>query len=337
MTRRIAAILSVLALASGAPGPALAWGSSGHRMVGQAAMEALPPELPAFLRTRAAAADVGEFSRELDRSKGSGKAHGVSLDSGHFIDLYDDGTAMGGPRLEAMPPDREAYETALRAAGTNAWKAGWLYYSILETQQQLTRDFAMWRVLDHAARTERNPERRAWFRADLKRREAVILQTTGRLSHYVSDGSQPLHVTIHYNGWGEGPNPEGFTKARIHGPFEGELVAAGVRLDDIRRGMPPASAFQGGLEARIAGYLAVAWREVPTLYRLEKAGALVPGDARGAAFARERLAAGAGALRDFVGLAWRTSAGARLGWPEMTVEDALAGRADVWTSLYGKD
>ena len=144
-------------------------------------------------------------------------------------------------------------------------------------------------------------------------------------------------MTIHYNGWGEGPNPEGFTKARIHGPFEGELVAAGVRLDDIRRGMPPASAFQGGLEARIAGYLAVAWREVPTLYRLEKAGALVPGDARGAAFARERLAAGAGALRDFVGLAWRTSAGARLGWPEMTVEDALAGRADVWTSLYGKD
>jgi hypothetical protein len=195
----------------------------------------------------------------------------------------------------------------------------------------------MWRVLDHAARTERNPERRAWFRADLRRREAVILQTTGRLSHYVSDGSQPLHVTIHFNGWGEGPNPEGFTKARIHGPFEGELVAAGVRLDDIRRGMPGPSAFQGGLEARIADYLTAAWREVPTLYRLEKAGALAPGDARGAAFARERLAAGAGALRDFVDLAWRSSAGAKLGWPEMTVQDALAGRADIWTSLYGKD
>ena len=182
MSRRFASVLAVLALVSGAPGPALAWGSSGHRMVGQAAIEALPQDLPSFLRTRAAAADVGEFSRELDRSKGSGRAHGVSLDSGHFIDLYDDGTVMGGPRLEAMPSDREAYETALRAAGTNAWKAGWLYYSILETQQQLTRDFAMWRVLDHAARTEPNRKRREWFRADLKRREAVILQTAGRLS-----------------------------------------------------------------------------------------------------------------------------------------------------------
>jgi hypothetical protein len=53
------------------------------------------------------------------------------------------------------------------------------------------------------------------------------------------------------------------------------------------------------------------------------------------------LAAGAsrlaGALRDLVDLAWKTSAGAKLGWPEMTVQDALAGRADIWTSLYGKD
>ena len=337
MPRRIVVAITALVLASGAPGSALAWGASGHRMAGIAAMEALPPDLPAFLRTRAAAADVGEFSRELDRSKGSGRAHGVSLDSGHFVDVYDDGTVMGGPRLDAMPADREAYETALRAAGSNSWKAGWLYYSILETQQQLTRDFAMWRVLDHAVRTERNAERRAWFRADLKRREAGILQTTGRLSHYVADGSQPLHVTIHFNGWGDWPNPEGFTKARIHGPFEGELVAAGVRLEDVRRSLPGPSNATGPLEARVADYLAVAWREVPTLYRLEKAGDLAPGKPRGTAFVRDRLAAGAGALRDFVDLAWKTSASSKLGWPEMTVEDALAGKADIWTSLYGKD
>ena len=337
MTQRFPSLVVALALVCGLPAAALAWGSSGHRMVGVAAVEALPSDLPAFLRTRSAAADVGEFSRELDRSKGSGRAHGVSLDSGHFIDLYDDGTVMGGPRLEAMPADREAFETALRAAGTNAWKAGWLYYSILETQQQLTRDLAMWRVLDYAVRTEKNPERRAWFQADLGRREAVILQTTGRLSHYVSDGSQPLHVTIHYNGWSGEANPEGFTRSRIHGPFEGELVAAGVRLDDIRKAMPPRAPTAVGLEARIADYLTVAWKEVPTLYRLEKAGALTPGHPQGTAFARDRLAAGAGALRDLVDLAWKTSAGAKLGWPEMTVQDALAGRADIWTSLYGKD
>lgn len=337
MNRRLAPVLALLALTFVVPEPAQAWGASGHRMVGVAAMEALPPDLPAFLRSRSGIADVGELSRELDRSKGSGRAHGVSLDSGHFLDVYDDGTVMGGPRLEAMPSDREAYETALRAAGTHAWKAGWLYYSILETQQQLTKDFAMWRVLDHAVRSERNPDRRAWLRADLRRRETLILQTTGRLSHYVADGSQPLHVTHHYNGWAEGPNPEGYTRERIHSRFEGELVAAGVRLAEVRRAMPPPGPQEGGLEARIAAYLAVAWKEVPTLYRLEKAGGLAPGDPRGAAFAGERLGAGAGALRDFVGLAWRASLESRVGWPEITVQDALSGRADIWTSFYGKD
>lgn len=332
-------VLALLALAFAGPEPARAWGSSGHRMVGVAAMEALPSDLPGFLRAPAAIAAVGELSRELDRSKGSGRAHGVSLDSGHFIDVFDDGTVMGGPRLEAMPPDREAYETALRAAGTNAWKAGWLYYSILETQQQLTKDFAMWRVLDHAVRTERKSERRAWLRADLNRREALILQTTGRLSHYVADGSQPLHVTIHYNGWGEGPNPEGFTQERIHSRFEGEMVAAGVRLEDVRRAMPASapSTEPEGLEARIAAYLSLAWKEVPALYRLERAGGLAPGDPRGAAFARARLGSGAAALRDFIDLAWKASLSSRVGWPEITVQDALSGRAEIWTALYGKD
>jgi len=204
VSRRLAPVFALLTLTFAAPEPAQAWGAAGHRMVG-----------------------------------GSGRAHSISLDSGHFLDVYDDGTVMGGPRLEAMPPDREAYETALRAAGTNAWKAGWLYYAILETQQQLTKDLAMWRVLDHAVRTERKPDRKAWFRADLRRREALVLQTIGRLSHYVADGSQPLHVTHHYNGWAEGPNPEGFTRERIHSRFEGELVAAGVRLTDVQSAMPP--------------------------------------------------------------------------------------------------
>ncbi len=144
-------------------------------------------------------------------------------------------------------------------------------------------------------------------------------------------------MTHHYNGWAEGPNPEGFTRERIHSRFEGELVAAGVRLTDVRSAMPPPGTDGGGLEARIAAYLGVAWKEVPGLYRLEQAGGLAPGDPRGAAFASARLGAGAGALRDFVALAWKASLGSRVGWPEMTVEDALAGRADIWTSFYGKD
>ena len=338
MTSCLRVLPVVLAMTFGACGPVLAWGSSGHRMVGVAAAEALPATLPAFLRSREGAADVGEFSREPDRIKGSGRALGVALDSGHFLDVLEDGTVLGGPRLEAMPADREAFETALRSAGTNTSKAGWLYYSILENQQQLTRDLAMWRVLSHAASTEKNPGRRAWFRADLKRREAAALQTLGRLSHYVADGSQPLHMTIHYNGWAEGPNPEGFTTARIHGPFEGDLVARAVRIEDVRRAMSSqGQVLEGPLETRISAYLKTGWEEVPNLYRLEKAGGLAQGDPRGGAYAAGRLGAGAAALRDFTVLAWQTSESARVGWPDVSVADALAGRADIWTSLYGKD
>lgn len=333
--RRLAA--AFMAVLVSAPGQASAWGATGHRMVGVAAVEDLPAGLPAFVRDRSAAQDVGELSRELDRSKGAGRAHAVSLDPGHFLNVSDDGTLAPGLRLETLPPDREAYETALRAAGSSAWKVGWLYHSILETQQQLTKDFAMWRVLSHAARTERNPSRRAWYRADLRRREALILQNIGRLSHYVADGAQPLHVTTHYNGWAAEENPEGFTRNRIHAVFEGELVAAGVRQDDVRKAMPPRGDIQVALEAYISDYLSRAWREVPSLYRLEKAGALKLGDPRGAAYASHQLGVGAGALRDLVTLAWRSSLQARVGWPEMTVEGALAGRHDLWVSLYGKD
>ena len=54
MTRRVATVLALLALTFAGPNPAQAWGASGHRMVGVAAMESLPPDLPAFLRSPAA-------------------------------------------------------------------------------------------------------------------------------------------------------------------------------------------------------------------------------------------------------------------------------------------
>ena len=68
---RLAGALAVtLALA----GHALAWGATGHRLIGQLAIEALPPEIPAFLRTPAAAQVVGELAREPDRGRNAGKA-----------------------------------------------------------------------------------------------------------------------------------------------------------------------------------------------------------------------------------------------------------------------
>ena len=83
--------LALAVVLAAAPSSLFAWGNTGHRMLGEIAIRALPAEMPAFLRTKQAAIDVGELSREPDRSKGSGKLHDHDRDPGHFIDLDDDG------------------------------------------------------------------------------------------------------------------------------------------------------------------------------------------------------------------------------------------------------
>lgn len=333
--RRLAVVaLGALALA---PGSALAWGSTGHRIVGMAAMESLPGEVPAFLRTPTAASDLGELSRELDRSKGAGKVHDLDRDPGHFLDLELDGRILGGPKLSELPATRADYETALRAAGADSWKAGYLPYSIISGWQQLAKDLGYWRALNAAEARATDPGRRAWFAEDRRRREALILSDLGALSHYVGDGAQPLHVSVHYNGWGDFPNPKGFTKARIHGPFEGEFIHDFVKPDAVLAAVATFHDCGCPIETRTVQYLTATGAEVEPLYALEKAGGLAPNDPRGIAFATARLAAGATELRDLVVVAWRAAATAQVGWPAVSVADVEAGKVDPFDALYGVD
>ncbi|MBR7619357.1 S1/P1 Nuclease [Phenylobacterium sp. 20VBR1] len=328
--------LAALLLAA-APAPALAWGNMGHRMVGQAAMEGLPAAVPAFLRTPAAAAAVGELSREPDRSKGSGKVHDSNRDPGHFVDLEDDGRILGGPRLDALPPTRAEYEAALRAVGQDSWKGGYLPYSIVDQYQQLTTDFAYWRVEMAAEPRQKDKARRAWMHADRVRREQQVLSTIGYLSHFVGDGSQPLHISAHYNGWGDYPNPNGYTTAKVHGPFEEAFVGANVREPAVRAQMTPFKSCGCAIEKRVADYLAVAGAQAEPFYQLEKAGGFLGADPKGIAFATVRVAAGASELRDLVAEAWTASAGVKIGWPAVSVADVLAGKADPYEALYGRN
>lgn len=328
-----AASLSVIVGAT----DAAAWGGAGHRMIGVLAMEALPETLPGFLRTRDASVEVGELSRELDRSKGAGKIHDSDRDPGHFVDVDDAGLVFGGPPLNALPPTREAYETALRAAGQHSWVAGYLPYSMIDRVQQLTKDFAYWRAAKAGAAFTSSPERRAWLDEDRQRREGLILKTIGDLSHFAGDGSQPLHVSLHYNGWGDFPNPRGYTTAKIHGPFEGELVKGGVDIAKVRAGMRPYRDCDCKLELRVTTYLIDTWKLVEPLYALEKAGGLAKDDPRGVAFATAQLSVGASELRDLIMVAWKASDTAEVGWKPVKVADVEAGKVDPFDALYGVD
>jgi hypothetical protein len=336
--RRLIAPSLVLLLAAAAPAPALAWGATGHRMIGEVAVRALPADTPAFLRTPEAAAGVGELSREPDRSKGAGAIHDKDRDPAHFVDVADDGTGMaGGPRLDALPPTRAEYEAALRAAGSNGWDAGYLPYAIVDRWQQLTHDFAYWRVLTAAEANPAWAANRAWFAADRQRREAQILADVGQLSHFVGDGAQPLHVTWHYNGWGDHPNPAGYTTARVHSTFEGVLVRNSVTDETVAARVAPLRLCGCAVEERTAAYLEGTQRLVAPFYELEKAGGLRRSDPRGPAFARDQLARGASELRDMVVEAWLASADHPVGWKPVKPADVAAGRVNPYPSLYGMD
>lgn len=331
MTRLLAACAAAALLA--VPQAAHAWGATGHRLIGEAAMRALPKEMPAFLRTRQALLDVGEQSREPDRSKGSGKIHDSDRDAAHFVDAEDDGRILGGPRLDALPPTRAEYEKALQAAGQDSWKAGYLPYAMVDRWQQLTRDFAMWRVLAYAEKNPKWRKNRAWYTADRLRRERQIVLTLGELSHFVGDGSQPLHVTNHFNGWGDYPNPQGFSTQRIHASVDTDLA--------LRAGALPAPGpvrlCDCPIEARTREYLIANWKLVTPLYELEKAGGFREGDRRGADFARRQMGVGAAELRDQIVEAWRASEATTVGWRPIAVKDVLAGKVDPYNALYGID
>jgi hypothetical protein len=330
-------VLALIAALAAPPTAALAWGNTGHRMIGEAAMRAIPAELPAFLHAPQAAIDVGELSREPDRIKGAGRAYDSDHSPAHFVDLGDDGRILGGPNLAALPATREEYDAALRTVGQDSWKAGYLPYSIVDAYEQLAHEFAYWRALKAAEANPAWAAHRAWFTADRRRREAQVLAAIGQLSHFVGDGSQPLHVTVHFNGWGDFPNPAGYSTAKLHAPFESDLVQASVKPAEVAARVVPFRSCGCAIEQRVEAYLAATGKLVVPFYQLEKAGALGPGDPRGPAFATRQLAVGASELRDLVVEAWRVSERETVGWKPIAVADVEAGKVDPYPALYGID
>lgn len=336
--------LKVLAIAAALSAPAasaLAWGASGHRVVGVTAARKLPADVPAFLRTPSGIAAIGEYAREPDRWKGSGKIHDTDRDSAHFLDLDDQGRMYGGPMftVATLPPTRADYETALRAAGQDSWKAGYLPYAIIDGYQQLVKDFTYWRILTAVVKIEKDATKLAYYKADLKRREELLLRDLGVWAHYVGDASQPLHLSVHYNGWGDYPNPNGYTNSRqIHSQFEGPLAKAVGDQASIQALVPAYKPCDCSIETRVVGYLTETWKQTEPLYQLEKDGGLIATDPRAKAFVQARIAAGATALRDLVVDAWSASAKGTIGYrPEISVADVESGKADPWLDLYGKD
>ncbi len=333
--RRTAAIVCLLL--PGTAGEAHAWGATGHVMIASMAMELLPDGLPAFLHGKDVPAEVGQLSREPDRSRDSGPTHDSERNSGHWVNLDDTGRILGGPTLAELPETRVDYDTRMRAAGSTQYGAGYLPYNIVDGWQQLVKDFGYWRVDLAATELAADPAQAARYARDRALREMLILRDLGVWSHFVADASNPMHTTIHSDGWGNYPNPAGYsTEKGFHIRFEGPFVQANVAAGEVRQRVAEPAPCDCAIFDRVRGYIAASNAQVVPLYELERQNAFAGPNLPGEDFVATRMAAAVAEIRDLVVMAWAASETEPVGFPSVTLSAVEAG-ADPTDAVFGRD
>ena len=358
--RTLTSIAAAAAAAALAPQPALAWGHTGHVGISQLATQALPADVPAFVRTALSVQQVGELGAEADESKTTGivtsvsasgyintatTVHDAERDPGHFLDIDDNGFVIGGAvPISQLPATRQAFDTAQRAAVNPAGQTqygGYLPYQMIDGFQQLRKDFGMWRAMTAGLATAQTDADRAYFRFQLALRQQLIIRDLGYWSHFVADASQPMHVSVHYNGWGNYPNPNGFTTAPIHAPFEGAFVRSFVNFGVVAGQMRPyTDRGASTIEQRVPLYLAETLAQVAPVYQAAKDSNndnYVTAQPAELAIVVRQLAAGASELRDEIVDAWHQSTQITVGYPLVRVSDIEAGTVTVTPLTFGSD
>lgn len=296
-------------------GSAWAWGRDGHRMINRLAVENLPQEVPAFLRN-GNAVDIIEYEGpEPDQWRNKAEDELANTQAAeHFMDLeWADlagtpctaGAPGCGPDGTALPKRRFDFIKALEAAQKKhpeltltPEKVGLQPWQVEEVWERLKSDLRDYRKLSAANQ-------------DLSGIQTIILYEAGWLGHYVGDGSQPLHATIHYNGWAGKTNPNGYTtEHHIHSQFESVYVSASIKAADVAPLVAAAKPRTIDDEwTQYLDYMGQSHALVEKTYQLEKAGGFTDaGTPEAKAFTAERLAAGALELRDLIYSAWVHSA-----------------------------
>src|SRR5436190_13909232 len=177
------------------PARAGAWGEKGHLMVNRLAIASAASRLPAFMGAAGDQITYNGFEPDRWREE-AGTAMNTAQAPDHFFD-----SEIWGP-IAAIENDRYAFMAKLTERKIDLAKIGYLPYAIVEGYGRLRNAFRQWR--------------RAKTAEDRESARANAVFYAGVLGHYVGDGTQPMHLSIHYNGWADGvPNPKAFTRDRM--------------------------------------------------------------------------------------------------------------------------
>ena len=299
--RRLFAAAASLALLT--PHAALAWGERGHAVIDTAAIEAIPEDGPVFLKKHVdyIAASASQPDGWRGNAEGFSKIiedpnHGWFREQFTFLkpiprSRYEFVLALYDRHFQIKDSDPEA------AARTNVRWTGTLPYGAIEAYDRIVVCMRQVRQLTSEGR-------------DTSFAEQTCAFDVFRLGHYIGDGANPMHNSIHSDGW-RGDNPDGFTTDRtVHGRFESRFVdGIGLTPADIlpRIGVPARR--EGDLFDLVLAYLDESGDKVGEVYRLEQRDGFADfADPDVREMVYERTAAGAAMLRDMLCRAWKESA-----------------------------
>jgi hypothetical protein len=296
MSRFLVALITVGLLCA----PRLAaWGERGHYTINRAAVRAISDDGPAFLRAHEDW--IVHLSTVPDSWRRPSEPFAKIIEDpnhGWFREQFAFMRHVPRSRYEFVLA-LDAEHRRLVAAGdvksaslTNVRWTGTLPYAAVETYEQMVAGMRRYRL-------ERGKGQ------DTKLVELEIASYVGRLGHYVGDGAQPLHDTVHHDGW-QGENPAGYTTdPRVHGRFESQFVdAMGLAASDVQDRVPRAVVLEDAFDAVLA-HLDDAATHVETVYRLDKSGALVDGRSpESRALVLRQVTRAAALLRDLTHTAW---------------------------------
>ena len=305
---------------------ARAWDYEGHRMVNQLGLASLPKDFPAFVQTPANAERIAFLAGEPDRWRNvpdlpikqyNGMDH--YLDVEQLADAGIDATKVTSFRYDfavqfaagrlAHPDKFAAIDAEKNAEHSREWP-GFAPWAITEYYGKLKSAFSYLKAFQESGTPE-----------EVANAQANILYTMGVMGHYVGDCAQPLHTTIHHNGW-VGPNPNNYTKwSGIHGWIDGGFIGkAGIKTADMLPRVTPAAALAlpAQPDGRDPAFVAVMTyflaqnQLVEPLYALEKKGVfksdIAANSPEGRKFIEDRLLTGGGMLASIWVTAWKQAA-----------------------------
>ncbi len=283
------------------------WGVRGHQSANRAAVRALPSDGPVFLKGHEDW--IAKTGPVPDSWRGNSEPYSKIFEDpnhGWFKEQFAFMTAIPRSRYEFVLRLYDEFlkireKDAERAALTNVRWTGTLPYAAIENYDRMKSAMRLYRrlVADPSAESQQ----------DAKYLAQDIAFYMGWLGHYTADGAQPLHDTIHHDGW-QGPNPKQYTtEPRIHGRFESAFVDL-IQLTeaDLLSSMEKPKLLNDPFAAILA-HLDDAASHVEEVYILDKAGAFADKTNEPAAhLAKSQLAKAAALLRDLTCTAWMESA-----------------------------